>query len=1000
MCNICASKVSDDTLVLRPDKYKEHFRVNDERAVTIGARQLDGRQWQLRSWSKSGLRMALGAPAALTGARQGGRPLSGSCEPQALLVQIGRLTASPGRQEPAPFDVCVSEFDEGIEMDVRQILDEGFVTRTWRTEALTAPKKVPARHKQSHQACDTNGIRLEQHCYAWTLLECGSCVYPSSQCIPLNASTTFASQITTPYRVRVAAFLRGGDDIATSTRSQSTLTFSCLYIREPQLYNFVPFCTAPCWGRLRDYSLFLVIHRYTLMLANQFSDPFIFVKLRSFSYPFGVISHWGSSFAESEMSVKSSRAASMPRSLTKLSASSAAKHEVVNVTVGHNPDTLVIYRSMMAGSNDDRCMPVEIIRSPGLSMLFLALLLALESLGLCFLDTHCNERATWMEDTIYHPAGQLHSSGRRLNYSSGILHYTPIYAPDQLVIYTPQLDFSLWTYCLTSRHAIPPPRLNPHPARTLTPPPSHGPILSPLPSPPASRPWSSLHPPTTHVSAECRMMTASTTTVPPPLTPPHFVGMINRIPKARPDELEGMGEPDSDAEKEEEKRISAIPEASTDEDVGERDPRTGEGGSSRTATPTPGNKRWETAPVLVYELPFRPDPDAAPLAFCHRRTHTICTSYTPDRTRNPPNELEEVEIQIEEVVVVRPRQARARTPPLREAEAEGSGSMAPPAGLGRVRSGSVSSSSRSQSGNGSGSMARSSNLRQIPRAVQEEEFGNFVDVSRDSVPEEGEDAVDLDGGMYAGSGRRSYAAKRASSRGSGSVMSDERKDAFQNRVEFGVVVVERWGRGPVGGSEERAWYPLGERGVVRPPFDERVRTSGETEDQEVQVQVIEDNDELENVAVAFPRVSHLAIGLGFFDAEDMLPPATVLAKPPRRERAASSDAGSSGRGESERSKGFPSTGFGRTRRATGASERDAVAFLGAKGDGSAGGICVGIHVEQGPWSFDPKDMVPTASPLAKPPWRGWAASRAGGSGLGDGERREGIALSEPGGRDG
>ncbi|KAF6741326.1 hypothetical protein DFP72DRAFT_289475 [Ephemerocybe angulata] len=120
---------------------------------------------------------------------------------------------------------------------------------------------------------------------------------------------------------------------------------------------------------------------------------------------------------------------------------------------------------------------------------------------------------------------------------------------------------------------------------------------------------------------------------------------------------------------------------------------------------------------------------------------------------------------------------------------QGSGSMAPPAALGHARSASVSSSSGSGSGSrsqsdtgvvmGGGSRTRSSSLRRISRLVQEEEFGDFIDVPTDSVPsvpEDDEDPVDLDGGMYAGSGsgRRSYAAKRATSPGSGSVVSDER----------------------------------------------------------------------------------------------------------------------------------------------------------------------------------------------------------------------------------
>ncbi|KAF6765658.1 hypothetical protein DFP72DRAFT_1058223 [Ephemerocybe angulata] len=51
----------------------------------------------------------------------------------------------------------------------------------------------------------------------------------------------------------------------------------------------------------------------------------------------------------------------------------------------------------------------------------------------------------------------------------------------------------------------------------------------------------------------------------------------------------------------------------------------------------------------------------------------------------------------------------------------------------------------------------------------QEEFGDFVDVPRDSVPsvpQDDEDAVDLGAGMYAGSGRKIYAGK--------SVVSDER----------------------------------------------------------------------------------------------------------------------------------------------------------------------------------------------------------------------------------
>ncbi|KAF6742365.1 hypothetical protein DFP72DRAFT_1106084 [Ephemerocybe angulata] len=155
-----------------------------------------------------------------------------------------------------------------------------------------------------------------------------------------------------------------------------------------------------------------------------------------------------------------------------------------------------------------------------------------------------------------------------------------------------------------------------------------------------------------------------------------------------------------------------------------------------------------------------------------------------------------------------------------------------------------------------------------------------------SMLEEDEEAVDLDVGMYAGSGRRSYAAKRASNRGSGSVSKSKPTTTTSSR---------------------RAQFPS----LASP------------------------------TSPSFPDSAAIRVeqGLGFFDAEDMLPPATAPKKLPRWERAASgaggSDAGWSGLGESQRSKGIPLTGVRCAKWATGESEQNAVAFLGTKGDGKS-----------------------------------------------------------------
>ncbi|KAF6750712.1 hypothetical protein DFP72DRAFT_508410 [Ephemerocybe angulata] len=534
--------------------------------------------------------------------------------------------------------------------------------------------------------------------------------------------------------------------------------------------------------------------------------------------------------------------------------------------------------------------------------------------------------------------------------------------------------------------------------------------------------------------------------------PPHLAGTINRIPRARPDELEGLLESDSDVERVsmhsnfgrgrkranrkknkkitlfgfdlfgkrrqavpvkltgeddalygvgqgEEEQTSAIPEASADGEGGDGKARAGEEGNSTTAITTPRKKRQDSrTPRSLSNTSslFHPDPDAAPLSpsviaelsqsipptpqteleslpTSSKKSKSKSKKSSSSSSKDTRDKLERERLHLERLKQqgVLPEDAGGE-----EFEGfQGSGSMAPPAALGRLRSGSASSSSgsgsgsRSQSGtasrSGSGSRARSSSLRQIPRAVQEEEFGDFVDVPRDSVPsvpEEDEDAVDLDGGMYAGSGR-SYAAKRASSRGSGSVLSDERsptKDPLQRmHSRTGSSSASSSSRGGEGTrfagqrsvpgtplANEVSFDPLSTSQFAEVPMakpkvkkskskSSRTTTSSRTSQSPSIASPI-------SPSFADSPTIHVEQGLGFFDAEDMLPPATVLAKPPRRERAASrtggSDAGSSGLGESERSKGFPSTGFGKARRATGASERDAVAFLGAKGDGSAGGI--------------------------------------------------------------
>ncbi|KAF5323851.1 hypothetical protein D9611_008431 [Ephemerocybe angulata] len=208
----------------------------------------------------------------------------------------------------------------------------------------------------------------------------------------------------------------------------------------------------------------------------------------------------------------------------------------------------------------------------------------------------------------------------------------------------------------------------------------------------------------------------------------------------------------------------------------------------------------------------------------------------------------------------------------------------------------------------------------LPEDAGGEEFKGFQgsgsaarllrsDVVQSASAKDEEDAVDLDGGMYAGSGRRTYAAKRASHiQGRGIILSDE-----QNLPKLALS-----GCTP---EPHRVWRRgEGNQLAGRRRVRARGHADGETKGQEVRVKVVEGDDKLYNIAVASPisasfadsPVIHVEPVLGFFDAEHILPPANALEKPPRRERASSraggSNVGSSGLGDTERIKGFPSTG--------------------------------------------------------------------------------------------
>ncbi|KAF6744564.1 hypothetical protein DFP72DRAFT_928365, partial [Ephemerocybe angulata] len=410
------------------------------------------------------------------------------------------------------------------------------------------------------------------------------------------------------------------------------------------------------------------------------------------------------------------------------------------------------------------------------------------------------------------------------------------------------------------------------------------------------------------------------------------------------DALYGVGQ------EEEEEQTSAIPESSADGEVGDGESRAGEEGNSAAAATTRrknGRESRTPRPLSNTNSLFPPDPDAAPLspsAIAELSQSAPPTPQTdletlPPSSKKPKSKSKKSssssskdtrdKLERERLHLERLKQQGVLPEDAGGDEFEGfqgSGSMAPPAALGRVRSVSASSSSGSGSGSrgqsgagsrsGSGSRARSSSLRQIPRPIQAEEFGHFVDVQRDSVPsvpEEDEDAVDLDGGMYDGSGRRSYAAKRAGSRGSGSVVSDERslaKESLQrmhsrtgsgsasssSRGGEGARLAGRWSVPGTPLANEVSFDPLSTSQFAEVPMQKpRVRKSKSKSSRTTTSSRTSQSPSLASpTSPSFPDSAaiHVEQGLGFFDAEDMLQPATVLAKPPRRERAATRAGGS------------------------------------------------------------------------------------------------------------
>ncbi|KAF5328566.1 hypothetical protein D9611_014952 [Ephemerocybe angulata] len=307
---------------------------------------------------------------------------------------------------------------------------------------------------------------------------------------------------------------------------------------------------------------------------------------------------------------------------------------------------------------------------------------------------------------------------------------------------------------------------NPHPASTPNPT-SHGPTPSPSPSPPDFPPLSPPYLPACHVFTKPSPTTASTITAPP-----------GRRIKVTLVGFDLVG-----------KRRQAVPGKLSGEDnalywVGQEDQEHCRGGrrldNDENDTEKEETGEWNTSPSIGYELPLPPRPRRdTDLAFRHRRALTVRTAYTQTELETLPTSSKKANYKSKKLPSSSSKDTHDELERERlhlERRSQCSGSMARPAALGRVRSASVS-------------------------------------VPGDSMPsmlEEDEEAVDLDVGMYAGSGRRSYAAKRASNRGSGSVVSDERSAA---------PLVERWGRGSVGGSKERARYPLGKRGVFQPSFN-------------------------------------------------------------------------------------------------------------------------------------------------------------------------------------